>query len=1096
MIYNCCSEKRKAAVQGNLALNGIDYLEVLDQEEIALGGPRQQTLLIHCLNPVIQTSWSAANVMISGGESITEIGIDWVARADGPFPPNIQNPPTTLEIQYFQKLSDHSNVIVVRTHIAGDFSTYNLRLVNDATQAALDPFEVTEVLPPFDPQLAAVDFCFKVECPPFFDCKPVALNCPSNLAPPPPINYLAKDFGSFRSIILDRLNQLLPAWGGTSEADLGVTLAELIAYVGDHLSYQQDAVATEAYLETARSRVSLRRHAVLVDYHVHDGCNARVWIQLTVSTAGPARTPVPLAGGQTRFYTTAPDMPASLKAGSGNEAAAVAAGVQAFEPMQDANLYWEHNLLKFYTWGDTGCCLPAGATEATLCGAYPTLQPGDVLIFEEVIGPQTGDPADADIRHRCAVRLTQVTTQDGQGNPLQDALFDPAKPVPVTEIQWAAEDALPFPLCLSSTYIAADGTEATAPHVSVAYGNVVLADHGLTFPVTTLGPVPEPSLYWPPDLTADRCTPKPRQALPVRFNPSIQDSPITQAEVLPTAGLPETPGVVALARQGYVELLDASGLVSLMVSASAPRTWPPQFGVLVSTNKSVPANIDLQVVYVSQAPAETPGLVILESFTNLSLKSTDPNYAGTQLQALSQLVRVPAGFSAATTSPAGFPATPTMLAAAGSVNLQDTGGEAYLAIEPTNPLGWPPLFGVVTQIVPPVAPSTSPTFNLLVLYNPPLGGVGVALPVTAAQYAIPSTAAAQGTFGLVNLNSLAQAPNAGLSATGLMSYDPDAAVPVITLTGPLAGTTVPWNPLQDLLESGAQDPVFVVEIESDGTARIRFGDGTSGYFPDYGSTFSAQYRIGNGTAGNVGPDSIVNLSSPSPLIQKCRNPLPATGGTDPETNDQIRRRAPQAFLTQERAVTMADYAAVAEQSSQVDRAVASLRWTGAWYTVFVAAQPVGGGLLTPPLEKSLKQKLNQYRLAGQDLELNSPEYVSLEITLSICVDPNYFQSYVKTALLQVLSDGILPNGQKGVFYPDNFTFGQTVYLSPIYAAARSVAGVVTVVATVFQPQGVNTGVYLAAGEMKMGPTQVARLANDSNYPNRGQLTLNLEGGKS
>ena len=60
-------------------------------------------------------------------------------------------------------------------------------------------------------------------------------------------------------------------------------LAELIAYVGDRLSYQQDAVATEAYLETARSRVSLRRHALLVDYHVHDGCNARAWIQLNVS---------------------------------------------------------------------------------------------------------------------------------------------------------------------------------------------------------------------------------------------------------------------------------------------------------------------------------------------------------------------------------------------------------------------------------------------------------------------------------------------------------------------------------------------------------------------------------------------------------------------------------------------------------------------------------------------------------------------------------------------------------------------------------------------------------------------------------------------
>ena len=57
----------------------------------------------------------------------------------------------------------------------------------------------------------------------------------------------------------------------------------MLAYVGDHLSYQQDAVATEAYLGTARRRVSVRRHARLVDYAMHDGCNARAWVQVQVN---------------------------------------------------------------------------------------------------------------------------------------------------------------------------------------------------------------------------------------------------------------------------------------------------------------------------------------------------------------------------------------------------------------------------------------------------------------------------------------------------------------------------------------------------------------------------------------------------------------------------------------------------------------------------------------------------------------------------------------------------------------------------------------------------------------------------------------------
>ena len=152
-------------------------------------------------------------------------------------------------------------------------------------------------------------------------------DCPPDLPAPPPINYLAKDYGSFRTVILDRLSQLLPAWGATSEADLGIALAELIAYVGDSLSYKQDAVATEAYLQTARSRISLRRHALLVDYHVHDGCNARTWMQLQVN--GQCRD-----HDRHAFNTSAP--PCLQLEGAGNERAALDAGVIVFEAMQDA----------------------------------------------------------------------------------------------------------------------------------------------------------------------------------------------------------------------------------------------------------------------------------------------------------------------------------------------------------------------------------------------------------------------------------------------------------------------------------------------------------------------------------------------------------------------------------------------------------------------------------------------------------------------------------------------------------------------------------------------------------------------------------------
>ena len=447
-----------------------------------------------------------------------------------------------------------------------------------------------------------------------------------------------------------------------------------------------------------------------------------------------------------------------------------------------------------------------------------------------------------------------------------------------------------------------------------------------------------------------------------------------------------------------------------------------------------------------------------------------------------------------------------MLSNTGPVNLQDLSSPAvtYLTVQATSPMAWLQYFGVLVN----GSEEAEDAFNLAVVYDPPSSGVGVPLQVVVEQFNGLSLATMGGQFNLtsqlVTMKNLAQAPDPSLSAYDLLNFDPSEAVPKISLEGTFEEATDPWSPELDLLENTESDRVFVVEIESDGTATLRFAtpadpnspaEQTNGMVPDSGTAFVAKYRIGNGSAGNVGAGSLSQLTTKDPNILTCTNPLPASGGTDPETNDQIRRRAPQAFLAQERSVTMADYEAIAESNPQVDQAVASLRWTGSWYSAFIAVEPKGGGNLTPALQTTLENSVERYRLAGQDLKLDSPQYLSLQITLQVCVDPNYFQADVERSLMQVLGNQILPNGQKGLFYPDNFTFGQTVYLSPVYAAARSVAGVISVTATQFQPQGVNSTQYLTKGRILLGTLQVAQLENDPNYPDHGQLTLVMQGGK-
>ena len=209
----------------------------------------------------------------------------------------------------------------------------------------------------------------------------------------------------------------------------------------------------------------------------------------------------------------------------------------------------------------------------------------------------------------------------------------------------------------------------------------------------------------------------------------------------------------------------------------------------------------------------------------------------------------------------------------------------------------------------------------------------------------------------------------------------------------------------------------------------------------------------------------------------------------------VRRHAPQAFRRQERAVTPEDYAAVTERHAGVQRAAATLRWTGSWHTVFVTVDRDGGLPIDAGFESDIARHVDRYRMAGHDTEFNDPVYVSLEIDLLVCVLPNYFRADVSAGLYDVLSNRVLADGRRGLFHPDNLSFGQTVYLSQIYAAARQVAGVASVNAARFQRQGIDATQYLNDGFMRLARLEVPRLDNDANFQEHGVLRLNLFGGK-
>lgn len=484
---------RRRLVAAHPTLNGIDHLEVLDTGAPE-GMPRQRTLLVSFYKPI--TGLSERNVIIEGGVR-TNVQALWAFAAQ-----EITSPPgSPLEQDFFGARPDADRLLVVRTDSAGDFSSYRLRLVSAPG----------EDVPPqgFDPRLSTVEFSFKVECPSFFDSqRPV--RPPSERERASFIDYLAKDYTSFRRLMLDRLSLVLPDWRERSPADLGITLVELLAHAADHLSYYQDAVATEAYLKTARKRVSVRRHARLLDYPLHEGNNARVWVVLSVEAGSPSDGhTLPKQTALLAYMRT--DRPA-LKPDEFEES--LRQGAQVYETLHPFKLYASHNDIKFYTWSDDNFTLPRGATRATLVDPLNQrvrLKAGDVLIFEEQRGSSTGRFEDADPARRHAVRLKSVRPEASVSNdrgarepgpPLKDPLTEEA----IVEIEWFDEDALPFPLCISRRF-----EEDFFLDITVAHANVLLADHGYSLGFQGLEPdtVPTTGRYEPrfPARNITHCVP-------------------------------------------------------------------------------------------------------------------------------------------------------------------------------------------------------------------------------------------------------------------------------------------------------------------------------------------------------------------------------------------------------------------------------------------------------------------------------------------------------------------------------------------------------------------------------------------------------------
>ncbi len=244
-----------------------------------------------------------------------------------------------------------------------------------------------------------------------------------------------------------------------------------------------------------------------------------------------------------------------------------------------------------------------------------------------------------------------------------------------------------------------------------------------------------------------------------------------------------------------------------------------------------------------------------------------------------------------------------------------------------------------------------------------------------------------------------------------------------------------WQETPSLYAQSPDQRVYTTRLDDDGKTSVQFGDGVNGARPPSGSeNIVATYRVGSGAGGNVKSGQVSLLLSRPLGLKGVSNPLPATGGTDPETRDMARRNAPLNTLTLDRLVSLQDYEDFARSFAGIDKAQAAWLWDGGQRTVYLTVAGPDGQAVTAETMTftNLSAAIQRYGLPYQPFQLASYTPLTFGVRARIQVDPSRTAELVLEDVRKVIAD---------TFGFSSREFARGVAASQVLAAIQSVPGV-------------------------------------------------------
>jgi hypothetical protein len=240
-------------------------------------------------------------------------------------------------------------------------------------------------------------------------------------------------------------------------------------------------------------------------------------------------------------------------------------------------------------------------------------------------------------------------------------------------------------------------------------------------------------------------------------------------------------------------------------------------------------------------------------------------------------------------------------------------------------------------------------------------------------------------------------------------------------------------------------------------------------------TMYIQYRVGGGSETNLGPNSITNkgtmnivVNGSSVLINEnvrnslqVNNAIPALGGKNEPSVEELRNLVRYNFSSQNRCVTLKDYQSrialmpgefgvpfrcgVFEEQNKIKV-----------YTLGLDENSKLTNTSTQALRDNIATYLSDYRMVNDYVEVNNGRVVNLSFEIDVFVEKQFPQS-------QIISDII--NKTRDYMDINKFDMGDNIYLADLMETINNVKGVLNVI---------DMRIYNKIGEGKYSMNEIAQ----------------------